>query len=175
MIHFDIKLLGTIIILDSFCRLLFIAHSTSSMSRMSISRESTTVMRRITWFNGCLIMLILNISLMIFAGSPSYIFSKEIPYGDILDCMVIRYKWTDFIGWGIKRGPDGCTMYNVPGDQQIAVKIIVMDEESKRKEYAFSAKRPQVISKKVQTHIYDMPGGAKTEHERNKNSRSGIY
>ena len=104
-----------------------------------------------------------------------YIFSKEIPYGDVLDCMVIRYKWTDFIGWGIKRGSDGCTMYNVPGDQQIAVKIIVMDEEHKRKEYAFSAKRPQVICKKVQTHIYDMPDGAKTELARNKNTRSGIY
>jgi len=84
-----------------------------------------------------------------------YFFSRKILYQDILDCSVIRYRVTDFLGWGIRRGGDDCTMYNVPGDQQIAVKLLVMDDEHKRKEFAFSAKRPQVICKKIQAHLFD--------------------
>ena len=43
-------------------------------------------------------------------------------------------------------------MYNVPGDQGVAVKIIVR-EGDKRRVYAFSARRPEVICKKIQSYL----------------------
>jgi hypothetical protein len=43
-------------------------------------------------------------------------------------------------------------MYNVPGDQGIAVKIVVR-EADKRVVYAFSARRPEVICKKIHSHL----------------------
>jgi len=90
-----------------------------------------------------------------------YLFAKKIPYDNIVDCSVIRYKVVDYLGWGIRKGREGITMYNVPGDQQIAVKLVVREEDG-RKEYAFSAKRPQVICKRLQIHMgqrTEKPGG----------------
>ncbi len=83
-----------------------------------------------------------------------YIFNKQIDYENIIDCSVVRYNIMDYLGWGVRKGREGATMYNIPGDQQIAVKLIVRDEEDGRAEYAFSAKRPQVICKKLQAHLY---------------------
>ena len=82
-----------------------------------------------------------------------YSFSKYIAYDEIAECSVMRYNVMDFIGWGIRKGRDGITMYNILGDQQIAVKVIVREQDGSRKTYAFSAKRPQVISQKIQSHI----------------------
>jgi hypothetical protein len=86
-----------------------------------------------------------------------YLFSKKIPYERIVDCSVIRYNIMDFMGWGVRKGMNGITMYNVPGDQQIAVKLLVREKDDVRKEYAFSAKRPQVVCKKLQMHVYKGP------------------
>ena len=104
-----------------------------------------------------------------------YLFSKKLDYRDILDCMVIRYKLTDFLGWGVRKGYDGCTMYNVPGDQQIAVKIVVVDGEQNRKEFAFSAKRPQVICKKIQAHLYDVPAPGEENTGKDKTRKFNNY
>jgi hypothetical protein len=81
-----------------------------------------------------------------------YMLSKEFKYSDILSAQVFRYQLGDYLGWGIRRGTDGSIMYNVPGDQGIAVKIVVR-EGDQRKEYAFSARRPEVICKKIQSHL----------------------
>jgi len=81
-----------------------------------------------------------------------YMISKEFKYSDILSAQVFRYQLGDYLGWGIRRGTDGSIMYNVPGDQGVAVKIVVR-EADQRKEYAFSARRPEVICKKIQSHL----------------------
>ncbi len=86
-----------------------------------------------------------------------YLFNKKIPYGRIVDCSVIRYNIMDFLGWGVRKGTNGITMYNIPGDQQIAVKLLVREENDERKEYAFSSKRPQVVCKKLQMHLFQGP------------------
>jgi len=86
-----------------------------------------------------------------------YLFSKTIPYERIVDVSVMRYNIMDFMGWGIRKGMNGLTMYNLPGDQQIAVKLLVREEEDERKEYAFSSKRPQVVCKKIQMHLFQGP------------------
>lgn len=81
-----------------------------------------------------------------------YLLSKEFKYADILSAEVFRYQLGDYLGWGIRKGTDGSIMYNVPGDQGIAVKIVVR-EADQRRVYAFSARRPEVICKKIQSHL----------------------
>ena len=44
-----------------------------------------------------------------------YSFSKKVLYRGLLDCSVNRYNMTDFLGWGIRKGGDGCTLCNNPG------------------------------------------------------------
>jgi hypothetical protein len=81
-----------------------------------------------------------------------YLLRKQFKYTDVLSAQVFRYQLGDYLGWGIRKGTDGSIMYNVPGDQGIAVKIVVR-EADKRVVYAFSARRPEVICKKVQSHL----------------------
>jgi hypothetical protein len=81
-----------------------------------------------------------------------YLLSKQFKYTDVLSAEVFRYQLGDYLGWGIRKGTDGSIMYNVPGDQSIAVKIVVR-EADKRVVYAFSARRPEVICKKIQSHL----------------------
>jgi hypothetical protein len=85
-----------------------------------------------------------------------YMLSKQFKYADVLNAEVFRYQLGDYLGWGIRRGTDGSIMYNVPGDQGIAVKIVVR-EADQRRVYAFSAKRPEVICKKIQSHLKPLP------------------
>ena len=82
-----------------------------------------------------------------------YGFKKEFSYKEIVDCAVIPYTFADFPGFGIVRGHDGCTMYNVPGDGHAAVKIVVLEEKRGKVEYAFSSRRPQQIVRKIQHHL----------------------
>ena len=81
-----------------------------------------------------------------------YMLSKGFKYSDVLSAEVLRYQLGDYLGWGIRKGTDGSVMYNVPGDQRVAVRIVVR-EGDQRRVYAFSAKRPEVICKKIQSHL----------------------
>jgi hypothetical protein len=81
-----------------------------------------------------------------------YLLAKQFKYTDVLSAEVFRYQLGDYLGWGIRKGTDGSIMYNVPGDQGISVKIVVR-EADKRVVYAFSARRPEVICKKIQSHL----------------------
>ena len=104
----------------------------------------------IVWFLH--IFLVLNVSLTSSGVRFGfYIISQKVAYHDIISCKIYRYKLSDTLGWGIRKGPDGCTIYNVPGDQQISVRLVVMEDE-RRKEFAFSAKRPEVILKIIQSN-----------------------
>jgi len=101
-----------------------------------------------------------------------YSFSKYIPYEDITDCSVLRYKVIDYIGWGIRKGRDGTTMYNILGDHQIAVKVMVREKDGTQKVFAFSAKRPQVICKKIQAHITPRAGKVKMRPRKKESASS---
>jgi hypothetical protein len=81
-----------------------------------------------------------------------YIFNKRFEYSDVLDCKPFRYQLSDYLGWGIRKGADGSILYNVPGDHGTAVKLTVR-ERDERMVYAFSAKRPEVICKRVGSHL----------------------
>jgi len=81
-----------------------------------------------------------------------YLLSKEFRYTDVLSAEIFRYQLGDYLGWGIRKGTDGSIMYNVPGDQGIAVKIVVREGDLRRV-YALRARRPEVICKKIQSHL----------------------
>ena len=82
-----------------------------------------------------------------------YSFAKFVPYEDITGASVMRYNMMDYFGWGIRKGRDGVTMYNILGDRQIAVRLDVRESDGTPRVFAFSAKRPQVICRRIQAHI----------------------
>lgn len=100
-----------------------------------------------------------------------YLLSKEFKYADILNAEVLRYQLGDYLGWGIRKGTDGSIMYNVPGDQGVAVKIVVR-EGDQRRVYAFSARRPEVICKKIQSYLRPVSYGGGRETRRREKIRS---
>ncbi|MEW6439797.1 MAG: hypothetical protein AB1640_02575 [bacterium] len=112
-------------------------------------------------FIGILWMLRIFLTLRVSVSSTGilfgfYLFNKRFAYEDVLDCRPFRYQLSDFLGWGIRKAVDGTVLYNVPGDRRVAVKIIVR-ERDQRRTYAFSAKRPEVICKRVSSHLRPVP------------------
>ncbi len=100
-----------------------------------------------------------------------YLLSKEFKYADILNAEVLRYQLGDYLGWGIRKGTDGSIMYNVPGDQGVAVRIVVR-EGDQRRVYAFSARRPEVICKKIQSYLRPVSYGGGREARRKEKIRN---
>lgn len=102
-----------------------------------------------------LVRLFLSLRISVFSTGIQfgyYLLNKHFKYSDILDCRPYRYDLSDYLGWGIRKGADGSVLYNVPGDRGMAVRLTVR-EHDERRVYAFSAKRPEVISKRVSRHL----------------------
>lgn len=102
-----------------------------------------------------MVRLFLSLRISVFSTGIQFGYSllhKRFKYSDVLDCRPYRYDLSDYLGWGIRKGADGSVLYNVPGDRGLAVRLTVR-EHDERKVYAFSAKRPEVISKRVSRHL----------------------
>ena len=61
------------------------------------------------------------------------LFGPTIPISAIEAVAPTEYAWTRFGGWGIRRGPDGSWLYNMPGDQGRAVRIEWRDAKGRRR------------------------------------------
>lgn len=102
-----------------------------------------------------MVRLFLSLRICVFSTGIQFgyaLLNKHFKYSDVLDCKPYRYDLSDYLGWGIRKGADGSVLYNVPGDRGMAVRLTVR-EHDERKVYAFSAKRPEVISKRVSRHL----------------------
>jgi len=102
-----------------------------------------------------MVRLFLSLRVSVFSTGIQFgypLLNKRFRYSDVLDCRPYRYDLSDYLGWGIRKGADGSVLYNVPGDRGMAVRLTVR-EHDERKVYAFSAKRPEVISKRVSRHL----------------------
>jgi len=86
-----------------------------------------------------------------------FIFSKKVPYYDIMSATVHRFKFFDAVGLGVRKGFDDSMIFTVPGTPLRAVKISVLEEDGTRSEIIFSAKRPEVICKKIQAYKEKTP------------------
>jgi hypothetical protein len=61
------------------------------------------------------------------------LFGPKIPIAAIEAVAPTEYKWTTFGGWGIRRGPGGSWVYNMPGDRGRAVRIEWRDAKGRRR------------------------------------------
>jgi hypothetical protein len=61
------------------------------------------------------------------------LFGPKIPITAIEAAAPTEYKWTTVGGWGIRRGPGGSWVYNMPGDGGRAVRLEWRDAKGRKK------------------------------------------
>lgn len=61
------------------------------------------------------------------------LFGPRIPIAAIEAAAPTEYKWTTVGGWGVRRGPGGSWVYNMPGDGGKAVRIEWRDAKGRKK------------------------------------------
>jgi hypothetical protein len=74
------------------------------------------------------------------------LFGPKIAVADIVSAESIRYDWTEFGGWGIKRSfRDGTVIYNMWGDDGRAVKVTYRDAKGELKRVAVGSSNADAI------------------------------
>src|SRR5690606_17216819 len=73
------------------------------------------------------------------------LFGPKIPIGAIESAEATTYHWAKFGGWGIKRSLDGEWIYNMPGDQGRAVRIVWRDARGRRRVTWIGSRENQAI------------------------------
>ncbi|MFO0611371.1 MAG: hypothetical protein U0414_02200 [Polyangiaceae bacterium] len=77
------------------------------------------------------------------------LFGPKIPLEAITACEGVAYDWKKYGGFGIRRGADGSTAYNMMGDQGRAVKLTWMDERGRPATTLVSAQDPDAFVRAV--------------------------
>jgi len=75
------------------------------------------------------------------------LWGPRIPIDAITSCKVIPYKWTQFGGWGIRRGIGGVWAY-VPGAGDVVE--IAYKSKGKEKRVQVGADNPQLVASEIQ-------------------------
>ncbi len=88
------------------------------------------------------------------------LFGPKIPIAAIEAVAPTEYKWTTVGGWGIRRGPGGSWVYNMPGDGGRAVRIEWKDAKGKRKVTLIGSKHHLELAKTIERARRALPGGA---------------
>jgi hypothetical protein len=78
------------------------------------------------------------------------LFGPEIPVAAIEHAERYEYKWIQYGGWGIRRGWNGEWMYNVPGDEGHAVRIVWRDAKGRRRTTCIGSKNADTIFAAIQ-------------------------
>lgn len=73
------------------------------------------------------------------------LFGPTIPIAAIESAEATTYSWARFGGWGIRRGPKGEWLYNMPGDQGRAVRVVWRNAKGKRRVTLIGSKEPQAV------------------------------
>lgn len=77
------------------------------------------------------------------------LFGPTIPIAAVESAEPTTYRWTRFGGWGIRRGPGGEWIYNMPGDQGRAVRVVWRDAKGRRKVTLIGSKDPQGVAEAI--------------------------
>ncbi|MCX4247602.1 hypothetical protein [Paraliomyxa miuraensis] len=88
------------------------------------------------------------------------LFGPTIPISAIESVAPTEYRWTAFGGWGIRRGPDGSWLYNMPGDQGRAVRIEWRDAKGRRRVTLVGSKHNVELAKTIEQARRALPSGA---------------
>lgn len=86
------------------------------------------------------------------------LFGPKIPIAAIEAVAPTEYKWTTVGGWGIRRGPGGSWVYNMPGDGGRAVRIEWRDAKGKRKVTMIGSKHHLELAKTIERARRALPG-----------------
>lgn len=86
------------------------------------------------------------------------LFGPKIPIAAIESVAPTEYKWTTVGGWGIRRGPGGSWVYNMPGDGGRAVRIEWKDAKGKRKVTMIGSKHHLELAKTIEQARRALPG-----------------
>jgi hypothetical protein len=88
------------------------------------------------------------------------LFGPKIPIAAIEAVAPTEYKWTTVGGWGIRRGPGGSWVYNMPGDRGRAVRIEWRDAKGRRKVTLVGSKDHHELAKVIERARRALPAGA---------------
>lgn len=88
------------------------------------------------------------------------LFGPTIPIEAIEAVAPIEYKWTTFGGWGIRRGPGGSWLYNMPGDEGRAVRIEWRDAKGRRRVTLVGSKHHVELVKTIEKARRALPAAA---------------
>lgn len=87
------------------------------------------------------------------------LFGPSIPISSIEAVAPTEYKWTTFGGWGIRRGPDGGWLYNMPGDKGRAVRIDWRDAKGRHRVTLVGSKNHVELAKTIEKARRALPAG----------------
>ncbi len=77
------------------------------------------------------------------------VFGPSIPTAAIESAVPTTYQWTRYGGWGIRRGPQGEWLYNMPGDGGNAVRVKWRDAKGRPKVTLIGAKDNQRLANAI--------------------------
>jgi hypothetical protein len=78
------------------------------------------------------------------------LFGPTIPIAAIESVAPTEYKWSTVGGWGIRRGPGGSWVYNMPGDRGRAVRIEWRDAKGRRRVTLVGSKNHLELAKTIE-------------------------
>ncbi len=77
------------------------------------------------------------------------LFGPKIPLEAIQSCEAVVYDWKQYGGWGIRRGRDGSTAYNMMGDAGRAVRMVWKDAKGKLTTTLVASPSPDVLARAI--------------------------
>ncbi|MEM9461935.1 MAG: hypothetical protein AAGF11_47690 [Myxococcota bacterium] len=86
------------------------------------------------------------------------LFGPTIPIAAIESAELTTYSWVHFGGWGIRRGPKGEWLYNMPGDGGKAVRVVWRDAKGRRKVTLIGSKEAESLARSVARARRALPG-----------------
>lgn len=90
------------------------------------------------------------------------LFGPTIPIAAIEAVAPTEYKWTSVGGWGIRRGPGGSWVYNMPGDGGRAVRIEWRDGKGRRRVTLIGSKNHTELAKTIEQARRALPAAGRS-------------
>jgi hypothetical protein len=90
------------------------------------------------------------------------LFGPKIPTAAIESAEATSYEWTKFGGWGIKRSLRGEWIYNMPGDQGRAVRIVWHDRKGRRRVTWVGSREHLALAEAIARARRALPAGKAT-------------
>lgn len=91
------------------------------------------------------------------------LFGPTIPIAAIESAEPTTYRWSRFGGWGIRLGPGGEWLYNMPGDEGRAVRVVWRDAKGRARKTLIGSKHHEQLAAAIAQARRALPGAPETE------------